>query len=83
MLPRDLLEALQRHVQGELLYVPVKSGRRRWGERSGVRNELKQRNEAIREAYRQGCTLEELAAMYHLSVETVRTIVRQRPMRLR
>lgn len=77
MLPRGLLEALQRYVQGELLYVPVKDRRRRWGERSGARDELQQRNQAIREAYRQGCSLEELAAMHHLSVETVRTIVRR------
>lgn len=76
VLPNELLEAVQRYLQGEVLYVPVKDRRRRWGERSGVRKELSERNEAIREAYRQGRSLDELATAHHLSVETVRKLIR-------
>lgn len=76
VLPEELLEAVQRYLQGEMLYIPVKDKRRRWGERSGTRKELSERNQAIREAYRKGQSLDELAATYHLSVETLRKIVR-------
>lgn len=76
ILPDELLEAVQRYLQGEVLYIPVKDRRRRWGERSGVRKELSERNQAIREAYRQGHSLDELATTHYLSVETLRKIVR-------
>lgn len=78
VLPDDLLEAVQRYLQGELLYIPVKGPRRPWGERTGARKELAQRNQAIRDLYQEGRSLEELAATFHLSVETVQRIVRER-----
>lgn len=76
VLPDDLLEAVQRYLQGELLYIPVKGPRRPWGERTGARQDLAQRNQAIRALYQEGRSLEELAASFHLSVETVQRIVR-------
>lgn len=79
VLPDDLLEAVQRYLQGELLYVPVKGPRRPWGERTGARGELARRNQAIRDLYAEGRSLEELASMFHLSVATIESIVRGRP----
>lgn len=76
VLPRKLLEAVQRYLQGEVVYVPVKDKRRAWGELSGARRELAERNNSIRHAYKQGRSLDELAEIHHLSVETLRKIVR-------
>lgn len=76
VLPDDLLEAVQRYLQGELLYIPVKGPRRPWGERTGARKDLAQRNQQIRALYVKGRSVEELASTFHLSVETIQKIVR-------
>lgn len=76
VLPDDLLEAVQRYLQGEMLYVPVKGPRRPWGERTGARKDLAQRNQQIRALYVKGRSVEELASTFHLSVETIQKIVR-------
>ena len=78
VLPDDLLEAVQRYLQGETLYIPVRGARRPWGERTGAKSELAERNRAIRQLYREGRSLEDLASTFHLSVETVQKIVRGR-----
>lgn len=78
VLPDDLLEAVQRYLQGETLYIPVKGSRRPWGERTGAKKDLAERNKAIRNLYQEGRSLEELASTFHLSVETVHKIVRGR-----
>ena len=78
VLPDDLLMAVQRYLQGELLYIPVSGTRRPWGERTGARSELARRNEAIRQLHASGRSLEELASMFHLSPATVERIVRGR-----
>ncbi len=76
VLPGHLLREVQRHVQGALLYIPNADDRRPWGSLTGVRNELQERNAAIREEYRRGADLDFLAEKYHLSFDTVRKIVR-------
>lgn len=45
------------------------------GRVSGARTYYKQRNEEIREKYREGFTVEELALNYGLSVEAIHKIV--------
>ena len=54
VLPDDLLEAVQRYLQGETLYIPVKGSRRPWGERTGAKKDLAERNQAIREPLSKG-----------------------------
>lgn len=54
---------------------PVQIRKKSWGEVSGARTYYKQRNEEIREKYREGCTAEELALNYGLSVEAIHKIV--------
>ena len=71
-----LVRELQRYVQGACLYVPVDRAQRKgWGERSGARAMLDRRNEAIRRAFRQGASLEELGEAYHLSPSAIGKIV--------
>lgn len=76
VLPDRLVAELQEYVQGSYLYIPAPKGTRRgWGELSGCRAELIQRNAQIKLAFQQGETLEALADRYYLSVSTIRKIV--------
>lgn len=79
ILPKGLVEELQGYIQGEYLYVPAKQEQqKRWGELSGYRRELQQRNLAIVEKHRQGVSVELLADQYCLSVYAIRKIIYQK-----
>lgn len=76
LLPQELLEELQHYIQGGYLYVPATEEQRRcWGEKSGYKKELRQRNSEIMMAYKNGSTVEYLAGKYYLSEHTIRKIV--------
>ena len=75
VLPDKLLKELQKYVSGETIYVPNAEEKKPWGEASGARNYYKQRNEQIREKFRSGRSIEELAAEYNLSADSIRKIV--------
>ncbi len=76
ILPDDLLEELQKYIQGEYLYVPKADGsRKKWGEKSGTRRELSERNAQIRLAFNQGTTIEELAETFYLAANSIKKIV--------
>ena len=76
ILPERLVAELQEYIQGSYLYIPSPKGSRRsWGELSGCRKDLARRNDQIKQAFKQGQTLEELADRYYLSVSTIRKIV--------
>lgn len=76
ILPAELVEELQKYVQAGYLYVPAKAGQHKsWGELTGYKAELEKRNECIIEEYKSGCSLEELAKRYCLSVYAIRKIV--------
>lgn len=76
ILPEHLVEELQKYIQGEYLYIPVKKEQRKqWGERSGYRQEIAQRNLDISKKYAAGLSPWELAYEYHLSVYTIRKII--------
>ncbi|MCA0988426.1 CD3324 family protein [Guptibacillus algicola] len=78
-LPNELLEELQKYIQGETLYVPKpKSNREKWGASTGIRKELLKRNRRIKEDYLQGNSLDEIAEMHHLSIETIKKIIYSR-----
>ena len=76
VLPDDLLEEIQKYVDGSLLYIPER-GRRLWGTGTDSREFFRKRNQEIREKYEGGSTLEELSEQYGLAYSTVRKIVYQ------
>ena len=48
LLPDALVKELQRYMQGGYLYIPAdQAQKKRWGEASGYRQELQQRNRQI------------------------------------
>ena len=75
VLPDSLLKELQKYVSGETLYVPNAEGKKPWGASSGARNYYKQRNAQIREKYRNGYSMEQLALEHNLSLDSIRKIV--------
>lgn len=79
ILPDALVKELQNYVQGGYLYVPVKRDqKKRWGERSGYRQELEKRNQQIKLAYQNGISIELLSEEYCLSFYAVRKIIYQK-----
>ena len=76
ILPKDLLAAVQQHIDGEYIYIPRKRGRRKhWGECNNSRYQLDRRNRAIYEHYHCGKSVEELAEQYYLSSKTIYKII--------
>lgn len=76
ILPEKLLLEIQKYVQGETLYIPKSEKvQKKWGSRSGTRKLIDNRNKAIKEAFKNGQSIEQLAKEYFLSVETIKKIV--------
>ena len=79
LLPDALVKELQSYIQGGYLYVPSdQAQQKRWGEASGYRQELQQRNRQIVEEFRNGISMEELAEKYFLSISAIRKIIYQK-----
>lgn len=79
ILPVCLVEELQKYIQAGYLYIPAKAEHHKsWGEVSGYRKELDNRNKKIISEYKQGVPVEELAGCYQLSVYAVRKILYQK-----
>lgn len=77
ILPSELLEQLQEYVQGNLVYIPKKEENRTgWGENSGAKEVIMNRNYEICEAHKNGIKTAELAAIFCLSEDSIRKILR-------
>lgn len=76
VLPPQLLEQVQQYAAGKLLYVPrTQETVRAWGEGTGQRSYYRKRNQMIRNKFRYGANIPQLAREYCLSQETVKKIV--------
>ena len=76
VLPNEIIELIQQYTNGELLYIPKKINERSaWGEKSGAREQLKERNAQILKQYRSGKSLIELSSSFCLSFDSLRKIV--------
>lgn len=79
LLPDELVKELQKYIQGGYIYIPaVQEKQKRWGELSGYRKELQERNQLILTEYKSGISIENLADKYFLSVCAVRKIIYQK-----
>jgi Mor family transcriptional regulator len=76
VLPEHLLLEIQKYIQGEYLYIPAaRSCYKKWGEKSGIRKALANRNKEIINKYKQGFTMMDLAEEYYLSVHSIKQII--------
>ena len=77
VLPMEVIELIQQHVDGENIYIPRKvDNRREWGAKTRIRQELLFRNQEIYRDYRTGIKISELADKYYLSEKSIQRIVR-------
>lgn len=74
ILPAQLVEEIQRYVDGTHLYIPQKL-RKSWGSESGAKQRLEMRNLEIQVSFQLGIGIEVLAPKYGLSEERIRSIV--------
>ncbi|OPA78758.1 hypothetical protein BVG16_10660 [Paenibacillus selenitireducens] len=76
ILPEKLLAEIQKYVHGEFVYIPNPEGiRKRWGENSGSRQLLRQRNTEIRERFSKGETITGLSDQFCLSYDSIKKII--------
>ncbi len=75
ILPCELIREIQKYIDGDLLYIPTKSDKTEWGIRSGARQKYAERNDEIREQYKNRTSVEELAKRYFLSIDSIKKIV--------
>ena len=79
ILPDTLVKELQNYIQGGYLYIPVKQEQqKRWGEVSGYRQELAQRNRQIKRDYQDGVSMDRICEKYNLSCYAIRKIIYQK-----
>ncbi|MDR0137937.1 CD3324 family protein [Metabacillus idriensis] len=76
ILPEELIAEIQQYIQGETLYIPKpETAHHKWGTRSGGRKALDDRNRSIKNGFKSGKKIQELAEEYYLSAETIKKIV--------
>lgn len=78
VLPEEIIKIIQKYVDGEFIYIPRKDGRQKaWGENSGARKSLEERNRQIYLKYREGSSVDDLSGEYFLSEQSIRRIISQ------
>lgn len=76
ILPKELLEQLQKYVEGNYLYIPRKEElKKAWGSETETKQALSQRNEQIYLKYLDGQSCTALAECYFLSVKSIQRII--------
>ena len=76
VLPADLLEAIQNHIDGEYIYIPRKAENKKlWGEVKNSRQYVRERNEIIFSQYQGGVPVEDIACLSYLSPKTIYKIL--------
>jgi Mor family transcriptional regulator len=76
VLPKELVQLIQKYFDGDYLYIPRKRGNElAWGEKNGTRKALKDRDRSIYWNYINGVSKEQLATDYHLSIKSIERII--------
>jgi len=74
--PATLLMEIQKYVQDGMIYIPKpKEEHKKWGENTGCRKYITERNNTMRKKFRMADSIDALADEYNLAVETVKKIV--------
>ena len=78
LLPKELLEQIQKYVDGKTIYIPKKSEhKKRWGDNTDTKQFLASRNCQICSDFQNGMSIRQLAEKYYLSEKTIQRIVKQ------
>ena len=77
--PAALVAEMQKYVQNGIIYIPkAKENRKKWGENTGYRKYISERNDIIRKRFQAADNIDAIAAEYNLAVDTVKKIVYSR-----
>ena len=77
ILPRELLEAIQQYVDGQIIYIPRKE-KQAWGSGTSTKEFFCERNERIFQAWQEGISEEELSRRFSLSRKSIQRILRNK-----
>lgn len=75
ILPKELLSAVQKYAEGEILYIPRVTPKTAWGAKTGSRVYYEERNREIRDSFSGGASEEELAEQFGLAQNTIHKII--------
>lgn len=76
VLPVEVIELIQKYVEGEYIYIPKKEGNRNsWGKKTNIREEIKLRDTKIYYDYISGLSKMDLAEKYFLSKKSIDRII--------
>lgn len=74
----ELIEAIQQHIDGVYLYIPRKvENKKTWGENSGIKQELYERNVKIYNEFMSGIPINTIAKSYYLTELTISRIIKE------
>lgn len=75
ILPKELLTEIQKYIQGDIIYIPIQGKKISWGEKSGSKEALNNRNKQIFDLYTLGHNIDEIQNMFNLSKSSILKIV--------
>lgn len=76
VLPEEILDLIQKYVEGEYIYIPKKEcNRKAWGETTKSKKETSDRNSRIYKKYQEGVSIKTLSEMYFLSPKSIQRII--------
>ncbi len=76
VLPKEVLDLIQKYVEGEYLYIPKKEGNRKtWGQTTKSKEKTSSRNADIYKIYEEGVSAKVLSEMYYLSLKSIQRII--------
>jgi len=76
VLPEEVLDLIQKYVEGEYIYIPQKECNRKfWRETTKSKKETSARNADIYKIYEEGVSAKILLEMYYLSSKSIQKIV--------
>lgn len=73
--PEALLKQIQKYISGAAVYIPATTEKKAWGETSGYKRYILERNCEIRKKFKAGACIEALSEEYALSSESIKKIV--------
>lgn len=80
-LPRELIEQIQKYVDGKVIYIPKKQiNKKHWGENTDTKQVLASRNCQICLDRQNGMTIKQLSDKYFLTEKSIQRILRQEKM---
>lgn len=76
VLPSEIIELIQKYVEGEYIYIPKKENNRQgWGTANNTRKKINERDCNIYNEYVNGASRIELAEKYFLSKKSIDRII--------